>query len=356
MPKTPRPYTGDTVFFPPSSALPPGDDDPLGRERERFMYALSILFVVGLLPFAVHNLIKGRNLLAFAVLGVVVPVALDGWAIRAGRKPPVPYALLLVPISIAITLSLVLQGVTGTFWCYPTVLFFFFVLPRRTANLCSAVLLVLAAGITWRVIGAGVTVRFAASLLLTIFIVNVIQNIIGALQRRLVEQAITDPLTGAFNRRHMQERLAEALESGRRRPPPPSALVIDIDHFKRVNDDHGHKAGDAVLQGLVALIRKRARAVDLLFRMGGEEFALLLPDTPESDAFIVADNLRTAIAETPLVDGLSVTVSIGVGEARPGDTVESWIKDTDAALYAAKRAGRNTVRRRAGPRRAAAMA
>jgi diguanylate cyclase (GGDEF)-like protein len=343
------------VFSPPSFGPGPGDDDPLGRERERFMYALSILFVVGLLPFAVHNLFRGRYLLALGVLGVVVPVALDGWAIHSGRKPPVPYALLLVPISIAVTLSLVLQGVIGAFWCYPAVLFFFFVLRRRTANLCSGALLVLATALTWRFVGARVTVRFAASLLLTIFIVNVIQDIIGALQRRLVEQAITDPLTGAFNRRHMQDRLAEALEGGRRRPPPPSMLIVDIDHFKRVNDEHGHKAGDTVLQGLVAAMRKRARAVDLLFRMGGEEFVLLLPDTPEDDAFKVAESLRAAIAQTALLDHLAVTVSIGVGGARPGDTVESWIRDTDAALYAAKRAGRNTVRRRIGPRRAPAV-
>ena len=90
--------------------------------------------------------------------------------------------------------------------------------------------------------------------------------------------------------------------------------------------------------------------------MGGEEFVVLLPDTHENDAFVAAESLRAAIAETPLAQGLTVTVSIGVGEARPADTVETWIKDTDAALYAAKRAGRNTVRRRAGTRRPPASA
>jgi diguanylate cyclase len=132
--------------------------------------------------------------------------------------------------------------------------------------------------------------------------------------------------------------------------------MIDVDHFKRVNDEHGHKTGDAVLQGLVSAIRRRARAVDLLFRMGGEEFVLLLPDTPEGDAYTVADELRSAIANTPMAEGVTVTVSIGVGEARPADSVESWIRDTDAALYAAKRAGRNTVRRRAATRRGTAIA
>jgi diguanylate cyclase (GGDEF)-like protein len=320
------------------------------------MYALSILVVVCLLPFAIHNFLKARPILGWSVLGVVLPIAVDGWAIQSGKKPPVPYAFLLLPIGAAITLSLARQGVIGAFWCYPTVLFFFFVLRRRTANLCSAALLILVTAVVYRYIGARVTVRFAASLILTIFIINVIQNIIGELQRRLVAQAITDPLTGAFNRRHMQDRLQEALESGRRRPAPVSLLIIDIDHFKRVNDEHGHKAGDTVLQALVSVIRKRARAIDLLFRMGGEEFVLLLPDTAEEDAFKVADELRLAIADTPLLEGVTVTVSMGVGAALPADTVESWIKDTDHALYAAKRAGRNTVRRRAGARRGTAIA
>lgn len=320
------------------------------------MYALSILAVVCLLPFAIHNFLKSRPILGWSVLAVVLPIAADGWAIRSRKKPPVPYAFLLLPIGAAITLSVAMQGVIGAFWCYPTVVFFFFVLRRRTANLCSVALLLLATAMVYKYIGARVTVRFAASLILTIFIINVTQNIIGELQRRLVAQAITDPLTGAFNRRHMQDRLEEALESSRRRPAPVSLLIIDIDHFKRVNDEHGHKAGDTVLQRLVSVIRKRARAIDLLFRMGGEEFVLLLPDTAEDDAFTVADALRLAIAETPVLEGVTVTVSIGVGAALPADTVESWIKDTDFALYAAKRAGRNTVRRRAGVRRGAAIA
>ena len=311
------------------------------------MYALSILAVVSLLPFAVHDFLKGRTALAFAVLGVVLVFAADGWAIRFKKRPPVPYALFLVPMSAAIVLSLATQGVIGAFWCYPTVLFFFFVLARPMANLCSVVLLLLGTAAVYLYVGTRVTVRFAASLILTIFIVNVIQNIIRELQRRLVTQAITDPLTGAFNRRYMETRLAEALENARRRPAPVSLLIVDIDHFKRVNDEHGHEAGDTVLKGLVAVMRKRARAVDLVFRMGGEEFVVLLPDTTEEQAFTLAEDLRLAIAQAPLLGSRVVTVSIGVGRARPEDSVESWLKETDAALYAAKEAGRNRVARRA---------
>jgi diguanylate cyclase (GGDEF)-like protein len=199
----------------------------------------------------------------------------------------------------------------------------------------------------WVYITPRVTVRFAASLILTIFIINVIQKIIGDLQSQLLAQAITDPLTGVFNRRHMEARLEEALAISRRRPAPASLLIVDIDHFKRVNDEHGHKAGDEVLRGIAAVIRKRSRVVDLLFRMGGEEFVVLLPDTAEEAALTVADQLRMAVAEAPLLAGRPITASIGVGGARPDDTVDSWIRETDAALYAAKEAGRNRVAARA---------
>jgi diguanylate cyclase (GGDEF)-like protein len=198
-----------------------------------------------------------------------------------------------------------------------------------------------------------VTVRFAASLILTIFMINVIQKIIGELQGRLVAQAITDPLTGAYNRRYMEARLAEALENTRRQGTPVSLLILDIDHFKRVNDEHGHKTGDSVLQGVVSVMRKRARTVDLLFRMGGEEFVLLLPDTPETDAMHLADALRLAVSQAPLLEGRAVTASIGVGGARADDSADSWLRETDAALYAAKDAGRNRVARRASVRGAA---
>jgi diguanylate cyclase (GGDEF)-like protein len=330
------------------SAAGSPEDDPLARERDRVMSALSILAFVFLVPFAIHDFMKERTALAAAIVVVVAVFGVDGYAIRRGRKPPIPYGLLLVPITAAITLSLAIQGVIGAFWCYPVVLFFFFVLPRPLANVCSAALLIAATALVYHYLTMRITVRFGVSLFLTIVMVNVIQNIIRELQRRLLEQAITDPLTGAFNRRHMGTRLAEALEPGRPRQAPSALLLIDVDHFKRINDELGHEAGDAVLKGIVAVVRSRSRATDQLFRMGGEEFILLLPETRESDAVAIADDIRQAIASSSLISGHAVTASIGVGVAEPQDSVESWIKATDAAMYMAKESGRNRVARR-GP-------
>jgi diguanylate cyclase (GGDEF)-like protein len=322
-------------------------DDPLPAPRDRLMAALSAVGVVFLVPFAVHDFLKGRYPLAAAIAVVVVALAIDGFAIHRRKSPPIPYALLLIPMAAAITISLRTQGVIGAFWCYPVVLFFHFVLSRWMANLCSIALLVDATIMVHRYLGTRITVRFGVSLAMTIVIINIIQSIIRELQGRLMTLAITDPLTGAFNRRHMDGRLAEAIQIAGRSGRPVSALMIDIDHFKRINDEHGHEAGDGVLQGLVALVKERSRQIDLMFRMGGEEFVLLLPATGEAEAARLAEELRAAIAGAPLLGGRPVTVSIGVAALRADDTRESWIKRADDAMYKAKEAGRNRVARSA---------
>jgi diguanylate cyclase (GGDEF)-like protein len=223
------------------------------------------------------------------------------------------------------------------------VLFFYFVLRRGAANACSLSMLAAGTLMAYWWIGGEVAARFFLSLALTIVMVNIILNIVGDLHRRLVEQAITDPLTGAFNRRHMQTRLEEAIERGRRAGAQASLLLVDIDHFKAVNDRFGHEAGDNVLKELVTLLRERSRKADLLFRLGGEEFLLLLNDTGAEAALNVAEALREGIARAPFGVAAPITVSIGVSGLAKADSVDSWVKRADVALYAAKDAGRNRV-------------
>lgn len=166
--------------------------------------------------------------------------------------------------------------------------------------------------------------------------------------RTLEAQVIIDPLTGAFNRRHMQETLTNAVERRRRYGERASLLLFDIDRFKRINDVLGHPEGDRVLTTLVALIGQRMRKVDLLFRSGGEEFVLLLTGARFADALSVAEDIRRVVQDAGLIPGRPVSISIGVVELAHEQSATDWLAEADAALYRAKRAGRNRVAGRFG--------
>lgn len=165
--------------------------------------------------------------------------------------------------------------------------------------------------------------------------------------RRLRELATLDGLTGALNRRAFLRSAETELGVARRYGRPLTVMMLDADHFKKVNDVHGHDVGDAVLKALAATCRKELRDVDLFGRLGGEEFAVALPETPVGPARLVAERLRKALADLEIAAGkttLRFTVSIGVcALARPSDTIEGLLKIADGALYASKQGGRNRV-------------
>jgi diguanylate cyclase (GGDEF)-like protein len=318
-------------------------EDPLALFRERILYATATAAAVFLIPFSINAFVQGNPALGVGIFCAVLVLGIDALAIYLKKPPPIPLILLLVPAIAGMGLSLKTQGFFGALWCYPMVLLFTFSLSSRMANAGNILLLLIMTALVYHYIGLAYTIRFFVTLTLTIILANITLSIIGDLQRRLIDQAIVDPLTGVFNRRHMERCLDDAIERQRRSSASASLLLIDVDHFKSINDQFGHAKGDSVLQGIVSLIGKRSRKLDLLFRIGGEEFMLLLPDTQEAAAAAVAEQLRATVAESPLLDARQVTVSIGVGELQPGESLDSWMKHADDALYAAKKAGRNRV-------------
>lgn len=166
-------------------------------------------------------------------------------------------------------------------------------------------------------------------------------------QTRLEELSTRDGLTGALNHREFQRRLAEEIARARRYGSPLSLLVLDLDHFKAVNDTHGHRAGDEVLRAVCDGVREVLRPSDFLARYGGEEFAVVLPNTAKADALVLAERLR-AVIEAASVDAdgeaIAVTVSIGVAQyGIDGDGPGSLVEAADTAMYEAKQGGRNRV-------------
>lgn len=230
--------------------------------------------------------------------------------------------------------------------------------PRFTAMVLwgqAAVLVCRAVSTLW--LDQADTQRFAQSFVQTLYIAafsfSVLLVSIGVLlmagERVRAEfeyLATHDSLTGAHSRRAVLAACADELARWSRYGKPFSLLILDIDHFKRVNDAHGHLAGDQVLARFVRLAESHLRSADRLGRYGGEEFMVLLPETDSAAAQAVAERMRAALDATPEAAGLPhCTVSIGVTTAQPGDkSVDALIARADAALYEAKAQGRNQVR------------
>lgn len=165
----------------------------------------------------------------------------------------------------------------------------------------------------------------------------------------LFRLAATDQLTGAFNRRVLLQRIGEEVSRASRYDGQLSLMFIDIDRFKSCNDEYGHQVGDAVLQGFTELLGKELRSCDTVYRYGGEEFAVLLPETQAAAALAVAERVRSAVAASALArfdgdDGPRITVSIGVTDLMSGDdSPERLLKRADSAMYQAKARGGNAV-------------
>ena len=151
------------------------------------------------------------------------------------------------------------------------------------------------------------------------------------LNRQLSEMATTDALTGLNNRRMFDHSLQLELAIVERRETPLSLLVLDVDHFKRINDTHGHEVGDTVLVAIAQVLSGCARVIDIVARVGGEEFAVILPNTDTEGALEVAERMRTAVGQASWL-AQPATISIGVATLQPAEDASSLYARADAAL------------------------
>ncbi len=321
-------------------------EDSLAAYRDRIARQLCVFSAVLLLPFTVNHFLVGRYKLGSIILLAQLVLFVNGLRLSQGRPAPVPMWIMVTAFCGAVVASVLVQGQNTVVWAFPALFIGYFLLPRRQAQVVSLVMALAVPLAVFSIVGASSGLRAFAAMVLTVAMINVVLSVVGELQSALVQQAITDPLTGAWNRRHFDDRLMQMQQQ----PPldavdraPNVLLALDIDHFKTVNDRHGHAVGDEVLKALVQLVNQRKREGDQLFRTGGEEFVLLLPRILPEDARRVAEELRQRVETTELAPGLRVTVSIGLSPQLPGRVASPWLAAADGALYEAKRKGRNRV-------------
>lgn len=168
--------------------------------------------------------------------------------------------------------------------------------------------------------------------------------------QKSVSMAVTDGLTGLYNRHFLNTHLENMVHQSVKNGKKLALMIMDMDHFKQVNDTYGHDAGDRILKQLSEVIQRTARSTDLAARFGGEEFVVLMPETDEQSALTAANRMREIVEATPFVinaggETITKTVSIGIANSHPdGDSAEALIKRADEALYSAKRGGRNQVK------------
>lgn len=204
--------------------------------------------------------------------------------------------------------------------------------------------------IAWEgnILPPAVAISFLEGLLFSVLMaISCILMISQRVREQLEIMVRTDELSGLGNRRHFMESLHREAERSRRYQRPLSLVVLDIDRFKRINDTHGHHGGDAVIRQVGQILRRELREQDIICRMGGEEFAILMPETGEARAYAIADRLRELMMQAKLDGGngdVSFTASFGVTELFPHEAgVEKMLQRVDNHLYRAKHHGRNRV-------------
>lgn len=195
----------------------------------------------------------------------------------------------------------------------------------------------------WRQLAGMAALVVVLFLALNLMLRRLVVNPVDVHQRALRRLATQDSLTGATNRRGFMDRLLRAQSEAEAQAEPLSLVMVDLDHFKRINDEHGHGVGDAVLREVAHRMRRQIRRADLLGRLGGEEFAILLPDTDLVGARTQAEHLLTALRSQPFPTAGRVTASLGVAQWNGREAASAWLHRADLALYEAKHQGRDRL-------------
>jgi len=317
----------------------------LQRLRTDFQLTIISSFggaaLFGILPFSFYRFATGNVVAGVLDMAIVLSILLA--VAHAWRNEDRRAASLFVAIvnTVGCLASATVLGPPGLYWMYPALLGNFLLLSRGRAVLVTA-LAMLFLTIQHR--------AYDSSMQLAMFLVTAAVSGMVAFvfayrtetQREQLEALATiDPLTGIQNRRAMERELKLAVELAGREGTAFALAMLDLDHFKRINDRYGHEAGDDVLVAFADLLCECTRKVDRCFRFGGEEFVLLMPGTKADALPAIDQQIRVHIVERLRSHGEVITVSIGAAALKPDEDWQSWLARADAALYRAKSEGRD---------------
>jgi diguanylate cyclase len=318
------------------------------RLRNDFQLAiitlLAMVALLGITPFGVLRAVNGQWI-SFAVDATIETGILGGvlysWRTGDTRRPSTFLAYFIGVMSVV---AVQVLGIPGAYWMYPALIANFFLTNRKHA-LAIALL-----ALTALILGGSVfrspaeTASYAVTLVVSALLAYAFAFRTSIQRDQLEVLAAKDPLTNLFNRRTMLEELERGHRAFAREQRGYGILILDLDHFKQINDWYGHLTGDKVLVKLARLLEKNVRKSDRLFRYGGEEFVVLAMPANHDGLVTMAGKLR-AIVEQHIDDshGNGITISVGGAMLRPEESIDDWFARADTALYLAKNAGRNQV-------------
>jgi len=316
-----------------------------GRKRlETYLpLLLAITGGLGVFPFAVLRFME-RQWTAAIIDTVIVSgfLALGIYVYRTRRVRLASIALSVLCIGGVIA-TVYLIGPHQIYWAYPALMAVFYLIRPRVAIVLALFMMVALLPALLPVSDTHITTTIIITILVTSAFAFAFALITNRQRDQLLHLATKDSLTGAGNRRALDSKLTELVNSYQRNQEASSIILLDLDHFKKVNDIHGHAAGDRILKSLTEIINLRIRVTDSLYRIGGEEFVVVLDGQDLHRAAHLAEQLRTLVDANELVPDQTVTISLGVAELKDSEGPNDWLHRADEALYRAKDAGRNST-------------
>ena len=304
-----------------------------------------MIAIITIMPFAIYSF-SSKNYLIGIFASIIIGIfTFNAWTIIVHKVyfPKVTFWILAPTIIFFLHELIHHFGESAIIWSYPAILGFYCMLPEKRAHIANAVLFLVI--ILCTVVNTNLfsSIPAIASMLLVFILSGLFTNLINKQQTALQEIAIRDPLTSLLNRTSLKETLEQAIEQSMRAKISMSIAIFDLDHFKKINDLHGHEKGDRVLQDVSKIFQERCRKVDRIFRLGGEEFLIFLYNTNNSNAIKIAEELRSLIEDMSTIDDIKVTSSVGIATLSQGEVWREWMNRADDKQYQAKLLGRNRI-------------
>ncbi|MEW8659123.1 MAG: GGDEF domain-containing protein [Candidatus Thiodiazotropha endolucinida] len=323
-------------------------DDLNSRHQTEFhlksTFWLSVTAATLILPFAFYHLTHQHVGIGIGAVITSLSLYLVAWSCHKKTYKTIYTFVWLTPFTTLFVAYLTnLLGITGTYWCYSTLILYYFMMSERQAWISNIIFALVNIPLVWHLFETHEAIRFTVTFSLVSAYSAIFLHIIAIQYSELQKMAITDKLTDVYNRTLLKDSLEQAIHQANRTNTAFTLIIMDVDHFKKINDELGHEIGDHVLMQLGAFLKDFLRDSDKIFRIGGEEFLILLYNTDEANSVDIAEKIRKGIENLSLIPGRAVTVSIGVAGLSSVTDWKQWMKTCDKNLYEAKNSGRNRV-------------